>query len=151
MKTKFFTVNYINQEIRGSERAFNRAGRGYEAEQTELTTLMNNNHGFKLVITESEKKKKTYEGLNYSFVEEFITFNDPDRMPELKAFKENKIKFSTIKKWFLGIYKKESEEFNVDKELKKIREAKTNSEIETAKKSVVIDIQSASKAEKIGA
>ncbi len=148
MKTKFFTVNYIAQEIRGSERAFNRAGRGYEAEQTELTTLMNNNHGFKLVITESEKKKTTYEGLNYSFVEEYIALNDPDRMPELKAFKKNKTKFSTIKKWFLGIYKKDGEEFNVNKELKKIREAKTNSEIETARKATVVDFDSASKSKK---
>ena len=59
MKTKFFTVNFITKEITGSERAFNRAGRGFEAELNELTTLMANHEGFKLVEAEANKKKTT--------------------------------------------------------------------------------------------
>ena len=134
MKTKFFTVNFITEEIRGSERAFNRAGRGYEAEYNELTTLMSSNSGFRLVITESEKKKTTYEGLTRQFMKDYITVNDPDRLPEFELYKDEK--FPTVRKWFLGLYKKENEVFNVNKELKKIREQKTQKKIATIRKTV---------------
>lgn len=149
MKTKFFTINYINKEIRGSERAFNRAGRGYEAEQAELTAHMKNHPDFKLVITESEKKKTTYEGLTLSFVKEYIALNDPDRMPELEAL-EKDYRFPTIRKWFLENYKKNGV-FNVNKEKRNIREAKTKKNIEAARKSVFVRIPQNSTVEKKGA
>ena len=149
MKTKFFTVNFITKEITGSERAFNRAGRGYEAEQTELTSHIKNNPDFKLVIAESEKKKTTYEGLNLAFVKEYVALNDPDRMPELEALAKN-YKFPTIRKWFLENYKKNGV-FNVNKEKRNIREAKTKRNIETARKSVFVRISQNSIVEKKGA
>ncbi len=146
MKTKFFTVDFISKEIRGSERAFNRAGRGFEKELTELTTLMSENTGFELKITEAEKKKTTYEGLNRSFIREYITLNDPDRMPEFEAIDKNN-KFPTVRKWFLDTYKHEGETFNVKKEKKIIRESRTIRNIAEARKSVKVKVSAVSQKE----
>ena len=118
MKTKFFTVDFINNEIRGSKRAFDRAGRGFEAELKELTTLMSKHEGFKLVEAEANKKKTTYEGLNRSFIREYIALNDPDRMPVFEAINKDN-KFPTVRKWFLDTYKHEGKTFNVKKEMKR--------------------------------
>lgn len=141
MKTKFFTLDFINKEIRGSERAFNRAGRGFNEEYTELTTLINERPTFRLVVTEPEKKKTTYEGLNNDFIRDYITFNDPDRLPEFEAVKENG-KFPTVRHWFLELYKKEGEKFNVKEEKKKIRQLKTKDTINNARKTIVVKVNS---------
>ena len=114
MKTKFFTVDFINNEIRGSKRAFDRAGRGFEAELNELTALIAKHEGFKLTETEGNKKKTTYEGLNRSFIREYIALNDPDRMPVFEAINKDN-KFPTVRKWFLDTYKHEGKTFNVKK------------------------------------
>jgi hypothetical protein len=136
MKTKFFTVDFINNEIRGSKRAFDRAGRGFEAELNELTALIAKHEGFKLTETEGNKKKTTYEGLNIPFMREYIMLNDADRMPEFEAISKN-CKFPTVRKWFLETYKKAGETFKVNKEIKKIRKSKTDRKIAEAKKTAI--------------
>ena len=146
MKTKFFTVNFITKEITGSERAFNRAGRGFEAELKELTTLMSKHEGFKLVEAEANKKKTTYEGLNRSFIREYIALNDPDRMPVFEAINKAN-KFPTVRKWFLDTYKHEGKTFNVKKETKKIQKSKTDKKITEAKNSVKVKVSAVSQKE----
>lgn len=139
MKTKFFTVNFITKEITGSERAFNRAGRGFEAELNELTTLMAKHEGFELVKSEVNKKKTTYKGLDIDFMREYISLNDSDRLPEFEAIVKD-FKFPTVKKWFLEIYKNAGETFKVNVEMKKIRKSKTESKIAEARKSAKVKI-----------
>lgn len=141
MKTKFFTLDFINKEIKGSERAFNRAGRGFNEEYTELTTLINERPTFKLVVTEPEKKKTSYEGMDRDFIRDFVTFNDPDRLPEFEAVNKNS-KFPTVRHWFLDLYKKDGEKFNVKEEKKKIRQLKTKDTINNARKTIVVKVNS---------
>lgn len=143
MKTKFFTVNFITKEITGSERAFNRAGRGFEAELNELTTLMAKHEGFELVKSEVNKKKTTYKGLDIDFMREYISLNDADRLPEFEAIAE-KFKFPTVKKWFLETYKTAGETFKVNVEMKKIRKSKTDRKIAEARKSAKVKISAVS-------
>lgn len=139
MKTKFFTVDFINNEIRGSKRAFDRAGRGFEAELNELTALIAKHEGFKLTETEGNKKKTTYKGLDVDFMREYISLNDADRLPEFEAIVKS-FKFPTVKKWFLETYKNAGETFKVNAEMKKIKKSKTDRKIAEARKSAKVKI-----------
>ena len=150
MKTKFFTVDFINKEIRGSERAFNRAGRGFEAELKELTTLMSKHEGFKLVEVEGNKNKNTYEGLDAKFIRDYITLYDAKRLPELDEM-EKSFKFPSIKKWFLATYKKDGEKFDVEKEAKKIKDSKYEKKLSAVKTRAKAKLSVVPTAEKIDA
>ena len=134
MKKNYFTTNHFARTIEGSKRAFDRAGKRIDPEYTELLAHMNDNPTYKLEIKENTKKT-TYKGLDSDFIREYIALYDADRMPEFEAISE-KYKFPTVKKWFLEIYKTEGKTFNIKKEIKKIRESRTNRNISEARKSV---------------
>jgi len=140
MKTKFFTIDFIKEEIRGSERAFNRAGRGFELEYKELITLINEHPEFELIVTEPEKKKVTYEGLDIPFMSEYISINDSENLSVFEKLKETN-KFPTVRRWFLETYKDDTGKFNVKKEKEKINKTKTESAISEAKKVKLISVK----------
>lgn len=142
MTKNYFTTNHFTKTIEGSKRAFDRAGKRIEPEYSELLAHMNDNHDYKLVIKENTKKT-TYKGLDIDFIREYISLYDADRLPEFEAISK-KFKFPTVKKWFLENYKNEGETFNVKKEMKKIRESKTERNIAEARKSVKIKVSAVS-------
>lgn len=145
MKKNYFTTNHFTKTIEGSKRAFDRAGKRIEPEYSELLAHMNDNRDYKLEIKENTKKI-TYEGLNRSFIREYIALNDPDSMPEFEAIDKN-YKFPTVRKWFLDTYKHEGETFSVKKETKKIRESRTIRNIDEVRKSLKVKVSAVSKKE----
>lgn len=138
MKKNYFTTNHFTKTIEGSKRAFDRAGKRIEPEYSELLAHMNDNRDYKLEIKENTKKT-TYKGLDINFIRAYVGLYDADRMSEFEAVAE-KYKFPTVKKWFLDTYKIEGETFNVNKEMKKIRESRTIRNIAEARKSVKVKV-----------
>lgn len=116
-----FTINFFGKQIIGTKASFDKAGKGFGAEYEELIAKMNAHPDFELVIKEqkhrSAKAKKTYDGLDFALMEDYISIQeDADTIKkEYKAVKE-KAKTCGIsvypftKKWFL----KKFENFDVD-------------------------------------
>ena len=71
-----FTINFFEQTITGTKASFNKAGKGFGPEYEELTSKMAAHPGFALVVKEQKQKttkaKKTYEGLDFTFMENYL-------------------------------------------------------------------------------
>ncbi len=71
-----FTINFFDNTITGTKASFAKAGKGFGAEYEELTAKMAAHPGFALAVKGQEKKstkaKRTYKGMDFSFMEAFI-------------------------------------------------------------------------------
>ena len=96
---------------------------------------MNDNRDYKLVIKENTKKK-TYEGLTFDFMKNYIRSLDDS---ESKVAEYEKIKdafednYPKVKSWFLETYGKD---INIKKENKNFKENARRAKIKLAKKSL---------------
>ena len=111
-----FTLNFFDKTITGTKASFNKAGKGFGPEYEELTSKMAAHPGFALVVKEQKQKttkaKKTYEGLDFTFMENYIaTLANAEEISkkyaEVKAMaKATKCAvYPFTKKWFLETFK----------------------------------------------
>lgn len=107
-----FTIDFFNKTITGTKASFDKAGKGFGAEYEELTAKMAAHPDFTLVIKEQKHKttkaKRTYEGMDYKFMEDYIaTFEDETMVKAYEAVKKMAEDCGTkayplVKKWFLA-------------------------------------------------
>ena len=129
-----FTVNFFEMTITGTQASFNKASKGVGAVYEELTRLMNAHPDFELVKKEQkhhiQRAKRTYDGLNFKFMEAYIKYvknNDELLIKEYKDVKalakaEGISIYPFTKRWFInkfGEVNTESEDgnkfFNMEK------------------------------------
>lgn len=132
MKTVRFALNFVEKTITGSEASFKKAGKGEGPEYDELTEKITKHPEFKLVVIEAKKStkaKRTYDGLNYKFMEEFFLtqstaveltneYNNVRKMAKETGRKE----FPFTKKWFLNKFGTEDNPFDMEEAKAKIEE-----------------------------
>ena len=111
-----FTINFFEQTITGTKASFNKAGKGFGPEYEELTSKMAAHPDFKLEVKEQKHKitkaKQTYEGLDFTFMENYIaTLANAEEISkkytEVKAMakKMETAVYPFTKKWFLDTFK----------------------------------------------
>ena len=149
-----FTIDFFNKTITGTKASFDKAGKGFGAEYEELTAKMAAHPDFTLVIKEQKHKatkaKRTYVGMDYKFMEDYIaTFEDVAMVKEYEAVKEMAENCGTkvyplTKKWFLGKFsdmeggfdmeaaKKDIAEFRIAQAEKKVAESLVAMAVATA-------------------
>lgn len=121
-----FVIDFINKTIIGTKASFHKAGKGYGPEYEELAEKMAKHPNFELVIKEqknrSKKAKKTYSGLNFSFMEAYISTQENAKvlMIEYQEIKKTACSLSekpypTVKKWFLNKFDTEAAPFDMKK------------------------------------
>lgn len=119
-----FTIDFIEQTITGTKASFNKAGKGYGPEYEELASKTAAHPEFELVIKEqkhkSTKAKRTYDGLDFPFMEAYIlTQSDSDALMaeyhSVKAMAKScgSNVYALTKKWFLGTFATEEEPFDM--------------------------------------
>ena len=112
-KSVRFTINFVEKTITGTKASFTKASKGTGEAYEELAAKIAHHPDFKLVIKEPKKRttkaKRTYNGLNFPFMEAYISIqrNAAQIMREYKAVKkmaeESGISiYPFTKKWFLG-------------------------------------------------
>ena len=73
----YFTVDFFNNKIIGTKTSFNKASKGISPYYQQLTTLIKEHPTFTLEVKEPKKKsrkpKRTYEGLDFKFIEAYIS------------------------------------------------------------------------------
>lgn len=119
-----FTIDFFNKTITGTKASFNKAGKGFGPEYEELASKMAAHPDFKLEVKEQKhkttKSKRTYEGMDYKFMEDYIaTFEDASLVKEYDAVKEMAENCGTkayplTKKWFLGKFSDMEGVFDMD-------------------------------------
>ncbi len=129
-----FTINFFDNTITGTKASFAKAGKGFGAEYEELTAKMAAHPGFALVVKGQEKKstkaKRTYKGMDYSFMEAFIAIqkNAETIRKEYNSYKKFAEKagmkvYPATKKWFLDKFAPNDAEFDMDAALEAIKAA----------------------------
>lgn len=119
-----FTLNSFDKTITGTKASFNKANKGFGPEYEELTSKMAAHPDFTLVVKEQKTKttraKRSYEGMDFTFMEDFISTltNAKEMMAEYKAVKKMADDCGTkayplTKKWFLGKFGTEDEGFDM--------------------------------------
>ena len=112
-KSVRFTINFADKAITGTKASFTKASKGTGEAYEELAAKIARHPDFELVVKESKKHtnkaKRTYNGLNFPFMEAYISIqrNAAQIMREYKAVKkmaeESGISiYPFTKKWFLG-------------------------------------------------
>lgn len=119
-----FTLNFFDKTITGTKASFNKANKGFGPEYEELTSKMAAHPDFTLVVkeqkTKTTKSKRTYEGMDYKFMEDYIaTFEDASMVKEYEAVKQMAEDCGTkayplTKKWFLGKFSDMEGGFDMD-------------------------------------
>ena len=70
-----FTLNFFDKTITGTKASFNKANKGFGPEYEELTAKMAAHPDFELRVKEQKvkttKSKRTYEGMDYKFMEDY--------------------------------------------------------------------------------
>ena len=107
-----FTLDFFKKTITGTKASFNKANKGFGPEYDELTAKMAAHPDFTLVVkeqkTKTTKSKRTYEGMDYKFMEAYIaTFEDETMVKAYEAVKQMAKDCGTkayplVKKWFLS-------------------------------------------------
>lgn len=149
-----FTIDFFKKTITGTKASFDKAGKGFGAEYEELTAKMAAHPDFELRVKEQKvkttKSKRTYEGMDYKFMEDYIaTFEDASMVKEYEAVKQMAVDCGTkvyplTKKWFLGKFsdmeggfdmeaaKKDIAEFRIAQAEKKVAESLVAMAVATA-------------------
>ena len=126
-----FTIDFINKSIIGTKSSFNKAGKGFGAEYEELAAKMAAHPDFKLVEKEqkhkSTKAKRTYDGLDFDFMEAYIEIQPASEKlkNEYESVKQmaancGTSKYPLTKKWFLGKFGTEDQPFDMEQARKDI-------------------------------
>ena len=137
-----FTLDFFKKTITGTKASFNKANKGFGPEYEELTSKMAAHPDFTLVVKEQKAKttkaKRTYEGMDYKFMEDYIaTFEDETMVKAYKAVKQMAEDCGTkayplTKKWFLGKFSDMEGIFDMDaakKDIADFRIAKAQASI----------------------
>ena len=111
MKT-IFTLNFVNKSIVGTKSAIARANKCLEPEYSELCALLEKHPSFKVAVKKIEKKKdkKTYHGLSFQAMKDFIATQENSKLMLAKFEKVMEVaeakgaKYPLTKKWFLKNY-----------------------------------------------
>ena len=128
-----FTVDFINQKIIGTKASFDKASKGSGPIYEELAEKVAKHPDFKLVGKEQKKHttkaKKTYNGMDFDFMEAYISTrkNAKQLMEEYEAVKkkaeDSKISvYPLTKKWFLGEFDPDKQGFDMEKAKKEIND-----------------------------
>lgn len=144
-----FTIDFFKKTITGTKARFDKAGKGFGAEYEELTAKMAAHPDFELRVKEQKvkttKSKRTYEGLDFSFMEAYIgTLNNAkDMMAEYKAVKNMAESHGTkvyplTKKWFLDKFGTEDEGFDMAAAKERITNFRLAQAAEMAAKSLSV-------------
>ena len=149
-----FTLNFFDKTITGTKASFNKANKGFGPEYEELTSKMAAHPDFKLVIkeqkTKTTKSKRTYEGMDYKFMEDYIaTFEDETMVKAYKAVKQMAEDCGTkayplVKKWFLSKFSDMEGGFDMEaakKDISDYRIAKAQASIMEVVSAAVADEQ----------
>lgn len=163
-----FTINFMTRSIIGTKASFDKASKGSGPIYEELADKIARHPDFKLVIKEqkvkSVKAKTTYEGLNFAFMERYISIqnNGEQIMLKYKAVKKmaedsNISVYPFTKKWFLGEFGTKENPFDMEKAKAAIAQslidaavqsvAQDETEVETEEEQTaeIIDIQETQK------
>lgn len=108
-----FAVDFINKKIIGTKASFDKASKGSGSIYEELASKVAAHPDYELVVkkqkSRSNKKKEVYSGLNFPFMEAYISIQSNSLVlmreyESVKKFaKKQKISIYPItKKWFLG-------------------------------------------------
>ena len=118
-----FTLDFFKKTITGTKASFNKANKGFGPEYEELTAKMAAHPDFELRVkeqkTKTTKSKRTYEGMDFKFMEDYIaTFEDVSLAKEYEAVKQMAEDCGTkayplTKKWFLGKFGTEADGFDM--------------------------------------
>lgn len=120
-----FTLDFFKKTITGTKASFNKANKGFGPEYEELTAKMAAHPDFSLVVkeqkTKTTKSKRTYEGLDYKFMEDYISTldNAVALMKKYEAVKQmakdcdTKV-YPLTKKWFLDNFGSKEEGFDME-------------------------------------
>ena len=112
MKKNVFVIDFVDGKIYGSKTALKKAGQPGTAEYKELTSKMAAHPTFKVCEKEANTKKKTYEGLDFIVMRNYIQAqeNADELMAEFEAVRKiANGKYGFVKKWFLDTFK----DFNI--------------------------------------
>ena len=120
-----FTIDFFDQKIIGTKASFNKAAKGFGSEYEELAAKMAAHPDFELVVKEQKHKsikaKRTYEGLDFPFMEAYIlTQSDSNAlMAEYKSVKAMAKScasnvYALTKKWFLKTFGTKENPFDMD-------------------------------------
>ena len=122
-----FTVNFFKRTISGTQTSFDKANKGFGPAYEELTAKVARHKGFELVIEGSAKAKRTYNGMDFDFMEAYISIqkNAEQIMAEYESIKKEATDsgisvYPFTKKWFLGEFDPNKNGFDMDKAKKEI-------------------------------
>ena len=126
-----FTINFIENQIIGTKASFDKASKGFGPIYEELAEKVAKHPDFDLVIKEQKKHttkaKKTYNGMDFDFMEAYISTrkNSKQLMEKYEAVKkkaeDSKISvYPFTKKWFLGEFDPDKQGFDMEKAKKEI-------------------------------
>lgn len=141
--TTRFTVDFLNKKIIGTKASFDKAAKGVSPVYEELAEKVRNHPDFALEVKEQKKKsnkpKRTYEGLNSKFMEDYIDIQtDKARlMAEYQSVQRfakasGMSVFPFTKKWFLKKFGKENEGFNMEAAKQEISDARMAEAVQAA-------------------
>ena len=157
--TARFIVDFINKKIVGTKASFDKASKGISPIYEELTMKTKAHPTFVLEVKEaknkSEKPKRTYDGLNFAFIVDYIkTKGNHERLMadylavKLYAEEQKMSVYPFVKKWFLGEFDPDGKGFDMAKAEKeitdwKIAEAVLNATTETTENDIdtIINIE----------
>lgn len=120
----YFTIDFLTKSIVGTKTSFDRASKGSGRIYEELTEKMAAHPDFKMVIKEqkavSKTSKRTYEGLNFVFMKDYIAMQENAELL-MKKYEAVKAKakesgipvYPTVKSWFLMTFSSEDAPFNM--------------------------------------
>ena len=120
-----FTINFIKKQIIGTKASFDKASKGSGPIYEELAEKVAKHPDFALIVKEQKKRttkaKKTYNGMDFDFMEAYISTrkNAKQLMEEYEAVKkmaeDSKISvYPFTKKWFLGKFSDKESGFDMD-------------------------------------
>ena len=141
-----FTIDFFDQKIIGTKASFNKAAKGFDSEYEELAAKMAAHPNFELVVKEQKHKsikaKRTYEGLDFPFMEAYIlTQSDSNAlMAEYKSVKAmakscGSNVYALTKKWFLETFATEDEPFDMAEAREAINAYRIQKAVEKASES----------------
>ncbi len=135
--TSRFIVDFLGKQIIGTKASFDKASKGISPIYEELTAKINAHPTFALTVKEqkhkSTKVKRTYEGLNFKFIEDYISIQEAKRAAAImaeyvsvKAFAEDSglSIYPFVKKWFLGEFDPDGNGFDMAAAKKAVADAK---------------------------
>ena len=123
--TTYFTLNFLNKTIVGTKASFNKASKGVGAEYEELAAKMKAHPEyvieFKVPKHKSTKAKRSYDGLNFAFIEAYLeACEKPELDEEYKGVKRYADKhglksYPLVKKWFIDKFGDGENGFDMNK------------------------------------